>query len=254
MFLSRIMTLALSAAMSLAFIMPASAQNAALSAAERTEIRSLIADYIKENPQAILDALETQARKDAERQLNEQARVEEIPDGFYDSPFAPSFGNNETPEVTVVEFFDYACGYCKRVVGDVNRLIDEEGNRVRVIFKELPILSADSETAARFALAAHKQGKYLELHTKFMEHYGGFNMRTIERMVEEIDGLDWDQLQEDAKSQDVDDALNANVQFARELGVRGTPFFLVGKRKLPGAAGYTRLMQMIEQEASGQEG
>lgn len=210
---------------------------------EKEAIREIVKDYIESNPEIILKAVEEKAQADAERQRAEKEAVSEIPEGLYDH--APWAGD-EDAEITVVEFFDYNCGYCKRVINDVNQLA-EDPDSIKVVFRELPILSESSEEIARFALAAHKQGKYVEMHTSLMKHKGRIDAEAMAKYATEI-GLDIAQLKEDAQSQDVLDMLAENMNFARDLQVRGTPFFLVGKRKVPGAVGYTRLKSIIAEE------
>lgn len=212
---------------------------------EKNAIRDIVEEYINDNPEVILKSIEKKARAQAEKQYGTQDRVAELPDGIYDSPFAPSVGRDNA-DITIVEFFDYNCGYCKRVIGDVNRLISEDAT-VKVSFRELPILSEDSEIAARYALAANKQGRYLDFHTKLMEHSGRINQAVVEKYGVEL-GLDAEKLKKDADSQDIRDAIAENKKLARDLGVRGTPFFLIGNQKVPGAVGYTRLQSIIAEE------
>ncbi len=210
---------------------------------EKQAIQEIVRDYIKNNPEEIVKAIEESSLEKAKKQREGAEKIKEIPQGLYDN--APA-GGDENAEITIVEFFDYNCGYCKRVINDVNRLVDDPDS-IKVVFRELPILSDSSEMAAQFALAADKQGKYLEMHTKFMQHRGRIAMEDVEKYAEELN-LDFEKLKADADSQDIIDAIATNMGLARDLGVRGTPFFLVGKRKVPGAVGYTRLKSIIEEE------
>lgn len=228
-------------------VSPAYAQDATsgylMTETEKEAIREIVKEFIETNPDVILKAVEDKARDEAQKQREEKAKLTKVPEGLYDN--APMAGDKDG-EITVVEFFDYNCGYCKRVINDMNRLAEDEDS-IKVVFRELPILSDDSENAAHFALAADKQGKYMEFHTKLMQHKGRINQAAIDKYIAEL-GLDADKMKADAKSQDVIDAIATNMEFARQLEVRGTPFFLVGKRKVPGAAGYTRLKTIIAEE------
>lgn len=228
-------------------ISPAYAQDAIsgylMTETEKEAIREIVKEYIETNPDVILKAVEDKARAEAQKQRDEKTKLTEVPEGLYDN--AP-FAGEKDAEIKVVEFFDYNCGYCKRVINDVNRLA-EDPDSIKVVFRELPILSEDSENAAHFALAADKQGKYVKFHTKLMQHKGRINQAAIDKYIDEL-GLDAAKMKEDSKSQDVLDAIAANIEFARQLEVRGTPFFLVGKRKVPGAVGYTRLKTIIAEE------
>lgn len=217
----------------------------ALDANDRQEIESIISDYIRNNPEEIIKILQDNAKKQAEEAAAKQnERIAELPEGV-DYPLTPIAGN-KNGDITVVEFFDYNCGYCKRVLPDITRLIDSDAN-VKFVFKELPILSPASEVAARYAIASNKQGKYIEMHNALMEHSGRLDEAKVKDLAKGL-GLDMKQLETDAQSQDVTDALSHNMQLAQELGVRGTPFFLVGKRKIPGAVGFTRLQSVVNQE------
>lgn len=228
-------------------ITPALAQDATggylMTETEKEAIREIIKEYIESNPEVILKAVEGQANAEAQKQRDEKEKVATIPEGLYkDAPFA----GDADGDITVVEFFDYNCGYCKRVINDIARLADDPDS-IKIVFRELPILSETSEEAARFALAADKQGKYMEFHTKLMKHKGRINVAAVEGYAAEL-GLDVEKLKEDAKSQDVLDAIATNMEYARQLQVRGTPFFLIGTRKVPGAVGYTRLKSIIAEE------
>ena len=136
-------------------------------------------------------------------------------------------------DVTVVEFFDYNCGYCKRGLPEVQRLIHDD-KKVRFVFKELPILSKGSEEAARVALAAKRQGKYWEFHQALLGSKGQAHEATALKAAESL-GLDMGKLKTDMASDEVKKELQGDLQLAKELGVNGTPHFLVGDKSIPGA-------------------
>ena len=133
----------------------------------------------------------------------------------------------------MVEFFDYNCGYCKRGLGGVVKLIESDP-KVRVVFKELPILSKGSEEAARVALAARKQGKYWEVHRALLSARGQANEASALKLAEEL-GLDMEQLKADMESAEVKAEIAQSEDLAKKMGVNGTPHFLVGDRSVPGA-------------------
>jgi protein-disulfide isomerase len=220
----------------------APATGATFSAAQKAEIESIIKAYIMDNPDVLVESL--QANVDNAQQP-QTGRLEKVPAGLYDYPLTPSIGPKDA-KLVVVQFFDYNCGFCKRIVPDFMRLIGEEPD-VKFMFKELPILSAESEVAARYALAANKQGKYLEFHTAVMEHQGQVSQSSLEEAATEA-GLDVAKMKRDADGQDVRDALRKNMELARSLGVQGTPFFVVGRERIPGAVGYMRLKDLITSE------
>jgi len=214
-------------------------------AAQKAALDSQIKDFIMANPQILISSVESYYNKQNQQKEAQEGPLKDFPAGLLDYPNTPSVGPKDA-KVTVVEFFDYNCGYCKQVVNDVQRLTDED-KTVRVVFKDLPILSDTSETAARYALAANKQGKYMPYHVALLEHQGPITEDFLIATAKTV-GLDADKLKKDANTQDVRDVLSKNVDLARTLGVRGTPFFVIGKQKVPGAVGYSRLKEIIAQE------
>lgn len=211
--------------------------------AQKIELGAVIKDYILANPQVLVQSLQTITGDAAQKPAN--GRMDAVPDGLYNYPMTPFVGPKDA-KLVVVEFFDYNCGFCKRVVPDLMKIVGEQPD-VKFMFKELPILSAESEVAARYALAANKQGKYMEYHSALMEHQGPVTQELLDQKAKDV-GLDMTKLKADAEGADVKAALQKNVDLARELGVQGTPFFVIGKERVPGAIGYTRLKDLIEQE------
>ncbi len=209
---------------------------------QKTELQAMFKDYILKNPDVLVQSLQVAS---ADAQKTQNGRLEKVPAGLYDSAMTPFIGPKDA-KVTVVEFFDYNCGFCKRVVPDLMKIVGETPD-VKFIFKELPILSAESEVAARYALAANKQGKYMEFHAAVMEHQGAITPEFLDEKAKEV-GLDVAKLKADSNGADVKAALQKNIDLARDLGVQGTPFFVIGKERVPGAIGYTRLKDLIDQE------
>ena len=136
-------------------------------------------------------------------------------------------------DITVVEFFDYNCGYCKRGFHSIRELIEKDKN-VRVVFKELPILSKDSEDAAKIALAARAQGKYWELHQALIESKGRATEASALEMAGKL-GLDVAKLKADKDSEAVKGELARVEALARTMNISGTPHFLVGDQAIGGA-------------------
>ncbi len=145
---------------------------------------------------------------------------------------SPVVGNVKG-DVPVIEFFDYNCGYCKKAFLDLAKLMDKD-KKVRVILKELPILSKGSEEAARVALAAKMQGKYWEFHRAMLESQGQANEASALRIAEKL-GLDMARLKKDMASAEVKKEIDDTRQLASKMGIQGTPHFIVGDRIIPGA-------------------
>ena len=214
--------------------------------AERSEIESIVRDYILDNPDIIMEAIAVLRAREEQAAIDQQrAQLVERRGELFDSPTSPSLGSADA-DIVLVEFFDYNCGYCKRMVDDVLALA--EGNPdVRVVFKEFPILSQSSETAARAALAADNQGLYIDMHNALMVHRGAMDEATVFVIAEEI-GLDIPQLREDMASETVNAEIAANADLAISLGIRGTPAFIIGDIVLPGAVDLETLQDLVEQQ------
>ncbi|MEM9739496.1 MAG: DsbA family protein [Pseudomonadota bacterium] len=226
------------AAMSSLILLPACAQDSAAadtsSAMSRAEVQEIIRDYLMENPEIIEEALvELSARQKAEEDRLAREALTANFESLYENEADFTIGPDDA-EVTVVEFFDYRCGYCKRSVDYVAGLPASYEGNVRVVFKEHPILSPESRQAALAALAAGKQGKYFEMHIALMEHRGNFTAPEINALAADV-GLDVDQMRADMDSDDVKKQLADSSALARELGINGTPAFFVGETSVPGA-------------------
>jgi protein-disulfide isomerase len=214
---------------------PACAQGQ-VDTADKQAIEKIVYDYIMENPEIIEDALIALNEKRAAEEA-EQARlaIADNQDALINNPADFSVGPADAP-VTVVEFFDYRCGFCKRSAEWATGLPEQYDNKVRVVFKEMPILSTESEKAALAALAAGKQGKYIEMHMALMEldNGSGFGPEQIDATAEAV-GVDVATMRADMKSIDVQKAVADAKGLARTLGITGTPNFIVGTEQVSGA-------------------
>ena len=159
-----------------------------------------------------------------------------------DDPASPQIGNPQG-DVTVYEFFDYKCPYCKRVAADVMRLVEDD-SQVRIVFKEYPVISEDSKLATKAALAAHKQGKYVKMHEALMKHRGAFTREFIVAAARSI-GADPHALLADIASPDIEAQIIRNLDLATLLGIRGTPSFIIGSFLVPGAITYKDMKEVI---------
>ncbi len=175
--------------------------------AQRAELTSLIRTFIVDNPQALIASVESFYNKQNAEKEKQEGRMDEVPTGLYDSALTPAIGPKDA-KLTVVYFFDYNCGFCKQADSDFSRVISEEKN-VRFLFKELPILNESSETASRWAIAADKQGKYLDFHSGLMQHQGRLDEAALES-VAKAKGLDVAKLKVDAADPAVNEALQKN--------------------------------------------
>ena len=215
----------------------------------REQIEAIVRDYLMREPEVVFQALEELQRRQAAAQSErQQAAIKSQEDQLLRDPEAPVAGNPDGA-VTLVEFFDYRCHYCRRVVGSVQALIEEDTD-LRLVFKELPVLGEDSIRAARAALASRKQDRYLPFHFALMDS-DDLSMAGIKQTAASI-GLDAVQLQADMEAPEIDAAIQANYELARALGIEGTPAFVIGDQLIPGAVDRSRLEELIaEARAAG---
>jgi protein-disulfide isomerase len=204
-----------------------------LSAEQRKEVESIIKDYLINNPEVMMEVQSALEAKMEKVQAERTATViKENASAIFRPASSPIVGNAKG-DVTVIEFFDYNCPYCKKAFHEVAELVDKDKN-VKLILKEFPILSKGSEEAAKVALAAKMQGKYWEFHRAVQEAQGQTNEAAALRVAEKV-GLDMARLKKDMASPDVKKEIDETRALAARLGIQGTPHFLVGDRIIPGA-------------------
>lgn len=215
---------------------------------EAEEVRTLIKEYLLQNGDVIMESVDLYQQKQQEEELKKsEEKLKEHID-FLTSKDAPSAGHPDA-EIVIVEFFDYNCGYCKRAVPDIINVLDKRDN-VRFVFREMPILSPASKTAALWALAAHKQGKYFQYHAALMQNRGALDEAALEKLAKGLD-LDVAQMKKDAQSEEIEDLLEQDMNAARDIGVRGTPAFIIdGKlhRGYLGPEGIENRLKSLEEE------
>lgn len=152
---------------------------------------------------------------------------------------------NPAGDVTIIEFFDYRCPYCRRMHPMLNRLLAED-HGIRFVAKEWPVFGGPSVTAARIALAADWQGKYAEVHQALMEYEGTLDEAKVRALAEKA-GLDMTRLDADLSGRggELDGSLGQVTVQARTLGLQGTPAFLIGRYLVPGALSYDNLVDIV---------
>jgi protein-disulfide isomerase len=200
---------------------------------ERAKIETIVREYILSHPEIIPQAMERlQQRETANVVDGHRARIE--------TPFAGAWAGNPKGDATLTIFYDYACGYCRASLPDIERLLRED-KQLRVVFRELPILSDDSEKAAKASLAAAQQGKFKLFHDAL--YAAGRPTPDNVAKAQKAAGVAPSanpQLAADAQRE-----IEANVQIARDLRFTGTPSWVVGNEVLSGAVGYERLKDAI---------
>lgn len=211
---------------------------------DEAALKALILDTIRDNPEIVREAIEILQTREAEAQaLASAAALRAQKAALQNDPNAPVMGNPDG-DVTIVEFFDYNCGYCRRVFPTVKDLVESDGN-IRVVMREWPILGEESVFAARAALASRKQGKYAEFHDALMAHQGRASQANVLSIADDL-GMDIDQLRADMEGAEVDAHLAASQQLTQSLGLNGTPAFVFGDQLIPGAIDLDQMKDLVD--------
>lgn len=221
-------------------------------AAEMTkdEVEKIVREYLLANPEILNEMLsELKAREEADADKKAKDAIASNKETLLNDGYSYVAGN-PNGDVTVVEFFDYRCGYCKKVREDVVNVIGGDSN-LRFVFKEFPILGAVSMEASRAAIASKKQGddKYWAFHNAMLAADGLDSAAIYD--IAAGQGIDVGKLKEDMKSPEVDDIIKKNHALAEQIGVDGTPAFIVGDQLYPGALDEADLKSAVEQHRSG---
>ena len=216
---------------------------AELAPEQRQAIESVVHDYLLQHPDVLIEALQA-AEEKLKSEAGEKAKqaLAAHRSEIFDDPETP-VGGNPRGDVTLVEFFDYRCPYCKQVQPRLQELL--AGDReLRIAYKEFPILGSVSVTAARAALAAQRQGKYEAFHNAMMAASGQITDDTVYQAAGSA-GLDVDRLERDMAAPQIEAALKANHALADDLDIRGTPGFVIGDQIIPGAIELSSLKELV---------
>lgn len=205
------------------------------------DIKRLALEAILEKPEILIEALSIlQERENIALAEAQTDALSELRDDFEKN--APIFGNLDG-SVTLVEFFDYNCGYCRRAAPEVKAVL-EASKDVRIIYREFPILGPGSEVAARASLAARNQGKYQQFHEAMMALNGQAVEASVMKIAGDV-GLDLEVLKTDMQSELVNEHIAASLRLAEALGITGTPTFVLGDEIIPGVIERGTLLEKI---------
>lgn len=226
------------------FMTTATAKADSLDPAQKKEMESVIREYLLNNPEVVIEAIKKyQEQEQLAQQADTAKALESVSTVFKDGEF-PRSGTKDG-DVLFVEFFDYQCGYCKKVFPAVMEIVNEDKN-LDMVFVEFPILGEASVIASKAALASRKQGKYMDYHVALMEYRGRLSEPVIMKIATSV-GLDADQLRSDMQSEEVEAHIQRNRELAKALGLRGTPAFIIGDSLAPGAISVEQMQQLIKQ-------
>ena len=197
---------------------------------EKARIEKIVREYVLAHPEILPEAMER-------LQQREVAKVVDANRAAFETPFASAWAGAEKGDVVLVEFFDYACGFCRKSNPDVQRLLREDKN-LKVVWRELPVLGPDSVAAAQVSLAAARQGKFRQFHDRLFEE--GRPSQSAVAEAQRATGV-----QAAPESPALAAEIEKNYQLARAINASGTPTFVVGDRVLQGAVGYQMLKEAI---------
>ena len=215
-------------------------------------VQRIVKDYLIKNPGVLREALTelVKSRLSAAAGIGNQSMAAAIKSNaklLLESPRQVTLGNPQG-DITLVEFFDYNCGYCKRALSDMTALLKDDPN-LRIVLKELPVLGPGSTEAARVAAAAHMQDptgqKYLVFHQALLGGHGPANRDTALAAARAA-GFDMERLQADMTSDEVNQSLTESAKLAQAVGINGTPGYVIGDTVVAGAVGVAALKERIE--------
>jgi protein-disulfide isomerase len=237
----------LAAAFALLLAAPLAADAQSFSAPQREEIEKIIREYLVSHPEVLQDAVaeaeKRQAAADAEKH---RSALKENFASVFNSPRQVVIGNAQG-DVTMVEFFDYNCGYCKKAMTDMLDLLKADP-KLRIVLKEFPVLGPGSVEAAQVAAAARMQDKtgkkYLDFHTKLLGGRGAADRARALAVAKEV-GFDIARLEKDMAGEEVRATLDESFKLAEALGLNGTPSYVIGDNVVIGAVGLAALKEKV---------
>jgi protein-disulfide isomerase len=213
---------------------------------QKEQIEAVVKNLLtKKDPEIVLTAAkEFQKKQDEENGKKAAEALGKNKDKLTGNAADPVIGNPKG-DVVIVEFTDYNCGYCKKAHEPMMKMVEADKN-VKFIIKEYPILAESSKIAAKAALAANLQKKYLPLHSALMENKGALSEDSIIELAVKA-GLDKDKLKKDMESSEIAALIQGNQDLGREVGAHGTPTFIIGDKVVPGAMELDEMKKLVEE-------
>jgi len=243
----RLLAAATSLVALLAFAAPQSVRAAEFSTPQRTEIETIVREYLIAHPEVLQEAMaEFEKRQTAAEAEKHKTAVKDNAKAIFSSPHQVNLGNPDG-DVTFVEFFDYNCGYCKRAMTDMLTLMKDDP-KLKVVLKEFPVLGPGSVEAAQVAVAVRMQDKtgkkYLDFHQKLLGGRGQADKAHAMAAAKDA-GLNMAQIEKDMAGPEVKASLEENLKLAEALGLNGTPSYVIGSDVVVGAVGLPALQEKI---------
>ncbi|BDA84501.1 membrane protein [Aureimonas sp. SA4125] len=232
---------ATAAALALASPVPAMA----LTAGEKTDIEAVVRDYLIRNPEVLLEAMDAlQAKRQVQELAEQKEAIALAGPNLFATPAGTVFGNPQG-DVTIVEFFDYNCGYCKKAMTDMQALVEADP-KLRFVLKEVPVLGPQSMEASQVSLAFRHVApeRYVDFHMKLLGLKGVANADSALTVAEEL-GVDEAAIRTAMTSPEVEETLKEDARIAELLKITGTPSYVLANEVVPGAIGMEGLAEKI---------
>ncbi len=227
-----------------ALMLPTAAQ-AEMTPEQKAEIEALVKQYILDNGGVLIESVNNyQKKQEEEANKASESKAKELLATLKNNKDVAVVGNPDG-DVTVVEFFDYNCGYCKKAFDEIQSLIKDDKN-VKVVLYDMPILGPESYEIAKWSLAAKNQNKYWEYHQALMAHQGGKDDETFKKIAKDA-GLDADKLAKDKDAPEIEAEIQKHLEVARDLGIQGTPGFLIEEKVFRGYIPYDVIKNTIKE-------
>ena len=210
---------------------------------QRKEMGEIVREYLLKNPEVLRDAFRELERKEAvAKAQGAKSAIKQMAGDIFRADGDLIIGNPKG-DVTLVEFFDYNCGFCKRALPDVLKLAETDKN-LKIVIKEFPILGPGSMAAARAAIASRMQGKYWDFHLALLKKRGSVDEAGVFKVATKV-GLDIGKLKKDMESDEVTAIIQRNHAVAQALNINGTPAFIIADNIFPGAVGFEQLASAV---------
>lgn len=225
----------------------------AMSDAEKAEFGEAVREYLMANPEVLIESINVlEERRASESVQNDKELVVSNHEAIFEDSHS-WIGGNPDGDLTVVEFFDYRCSYCRKVTEEVEEVVANDGN-IRLVMKEFPILGQDSEASSRFAVAVKQVAgdeAYVKAHDALMELRSPATVEALKAIAEDI-GVDADEIVNTMNTEDVSKVLRENRQLAERMAIQGTPTFIVGEEMLRGVPqqGLEAVIEAVRAEKS----
>ena len=219
--------------------------------AQKNQIKEMIGEYLNENPELLMDAIRgIREHNEKAQESKTRSAINSFKDHLRRDTNFPTIGKKNA-SVLIVEFFDYRCGYCKRVLTDIEALLSDDSD-IYFVFAEYPIIGEDSLILSKVAVAIWLKWPehYIKFHSLLMETRGSINLDNALAIASKLN-INITTLQNVMLSNEVDQVIKRNYDIAKSLNINGTPAFLIGDKIIPGAIDYFT-MQSLVQEARGQ--